>query len=985
MPALPSSPRMVGRHTELAALLEAYDAGVGGVPRTVVVRGEAGVGKTRLVQEFLALVTADPLGARPDDAPVIAFGQCVDLGPIGAAFGPVRRVLRDLHAAVGTDALRDAAGSAAAIASLAALVPGIADESPEGDEPAGEFAEAIEVLLERLSQRRHVVVVLEDLQWADAATMALLKTLASTLRGRRLTIVATYRSDDIDRFHPLRPVLAELDRTRSVVRVEVVPLTPDEVAEQVAQLASGLDPRVIEALAERSGGIPFLVEELVDLGDRALPDTLRELVLARYARLGDEAQQAVRTMAAGGVHVDDDVLAAVTALDENALDHAVREAIDTRVIVADGPGYSFRHALTREAVEAEMLPSERVRVHRRYAEHLRDHRGDSPDDASAVAEHWLAARDLPAAFDATVAALERSRSRFSPATSAKLAERLTELWDQVPDAETRAGTTLPELHLAAAQAWHDLGDAERSLRSANEGLAVCPDDPLTRAALLRQRFVQTYNAEHRGRAEDLEKAVSLLEGLDDPRARILLSRVLTNIALEEHGKDAAAHAARAIALAEEAGDDAALSVALTVEAWRIAGDEDDEPRALAPLQRAVTLSIDPPMRAYAGAALTDMLARVGRFDEAVVVGTQHYEDVTRAGIERGSGSGLAYSLAVALFATGRPEGARRYALRARRLMKNPLHGASIVRLLASHLTWDDRDAERAELLLAERATIEDSRRRFPDKRGWWAVERAEALLTLRGASADAPADVLAGVLADVFDIADAETGAAAVRRYAVVTAALLTLVPGRPADRELRDRLAAKVETWPDHVAAEAHADLVRALLADADGTPEHRVAVWRSLIGAPADDLLAVWHRQLARCRLALALLDAGDRDAAAELLTEIVATATSEGVARVGRWAAELAAHARLTPTAADEVSEGGVIATLTPRELQVLELIAEGLTNPQIGQRLFISPKTASVHVSAILAKIGAANRAEAAALYAASGSASAPRSASAPTSG
>ena len=967
---------MVGRHTELAALLEAYDDGVGAVPRTVVVRGEAGVGKTRLVQEFLALVTGDPLGARPDDAPVIAFGQCVDLGPIGAAFGPVRRVLRDLHAAVGTDALREAAGSAAAIASLAALVPGIADESPEADEPAGEFAEAIEVLLERLSQRRHVVVVLEDLQWADAATMALLKTLASTLRGRHLTIVATYRSDDIDRFHPLRPLLAELDRTRSVVRVEVTPLSPDEVAEQVAQLVGGRDPRFVDALAERSGGIPFLVEELVDLGDRALPDTLRELVLARYARLGDDAQQTVRTMAAGGMHVDDDVLAAVTALDEEALDHAVRAAIDTRVILADGAGYRFRHALTREAVEGEMLPSERVRVHRRYAEHLRDHGGNSPDAASAAAEHWLAARDLTAAFDATVAALEQSKSRFSPATSAKLAERLTELWGQVPDAETRAGTTLPELHLAAAQSWHDLGEAERSLRSANEGLAVCPDDPITRAALLRQRFVQTYNAEHRGSGEDLKKAASLLEGIDAPRARILLSRVLTNIALEEHGADAAEHAARAIALAQEAGDDAALAVALTVEAWRIAGDEDDEVRALAPLERAVTLRLDPAMRAYAGSALTGMLLRVGRFDEAAVVGAQHYEDVARAGIERGSGSGLAYALGAALFATGRPEAARRYAQRARRLMRNPLHGASIVRMLASHLTWDDRDAERAELLLAERATIEDSRRRFPDKRGWWAVERAEALLTLRGASAESTSDVIAGVLADLFDIADSDTGTHSGRRYAVVTAALLTLAPDRPVDAELRNRLAATIETWPDHAAADAHAEFVRALLVDADGAgPERRIAAWRSLVDGPADDLLAVWHRHLARCRLALALLDAGERDAAAALLAEVRAAASGDGAARVGRWAAELTARARLAPAAeAEQVSEDGVIARLTPRELQVLELVAEGLTNPQIGQRLFISPKTASVHVSAILAKIGAANRAEAAALYAASASAS-----------
>lgn len=976
MPALPSSSRMVGRHAELATLLESFDEGSGGHPRTVVVRGEAGVGKTRLVQEFLALVATDPFEAGQPAAvterPVVAFGQCIDLGPIGAPFGPIRRVLRDLHTAVGTDELREAAGSAAAIASLAALVPGIAPETHEHDEPAGEFAEAIEVLLERLSQRRHIVVVLEDLQWADAATMALLKTLASTLRGRRLTIVATYRSDDIDRFHPLRPVLAELDRTRSVVRVEVTPLSPDEVAEQVEQLTGRLDPRLVEALAERSGGIPFLVEELVDLGDRPLPDTLRELVLARYARLGNDAQQAVRTMAAGGMHLDHDVLAAVCALDEAALDLAVREAVHSRVILADGAGYAFRHALTREAVEAEMLPSERVRVHRRYAEHLRDHRGDSPDDASAVAEHWLAARDLTAAFDATVAALRQSRSRFSPATSAKLTERLTELWDQVPDAATRAGTTLPELHLDAAQAWHDLGDPERSLRSANEGLAVCPDDPYTRAALLRQRFVETYNLEHHGRNEDLEKAVALLEGIDDPRARILLSRVLTNIALDEHGEAAAAHAHRAIALAEEAGDDAALAVALTVEAWRIAGEDDDEPGALAPLERAVTLRLDPPLRAYAGHALTDMLVRVGRYDEAIVVGTQHYDDVARAGIERGSGASIAHSLAFALFAAGRPAEAHRFAQRARRLM-NPVDSAFVVRLLASHLSWDDRPDERDELLAAERSRIDEAQRRYPDKEGWWVIEAADRALTLH--ATDGGTETAGDVLA----VAEGEAGSPAARRYALVTAGLLSLPAGRPAAPELRARFERAMAGWSRHDAAQAAARFVRALLADAGdaATPADRVAAWREVSGAPGDDGLPVWHRQAGRIRLAWALADDGDRSGAASVLDEVAAEAPAQGVARAARWAAELAAQARLAGAGARQTkgAAGGGAAALTPRELQVLELVAEGLTNPQIGQRLFISPKTASVHVSAILAKIGAANRAEAAALYAASAAASA----------
>ncbi|MFE7843978.1 ATP-binding protein [Microbacterium sp. NPDC057407] len=960
MPALASSPRMVGRRAELDSLFEAFDDARAGRPRTVVVRGEAGIGKTRLVQEFLA---AAAVRRDPGLPLVVAVGQCVDLGPIGAPFGPVGRVLRDLHAEVGTEALRQAAGSPAVIASLAALVPGIADEGGSDDDPAGGFAEAIEVVLEQLSRERHLVVVIEDLQWADASTLALLKTLASTLRGRHLTVVATYRSDDIDRYHPLKPVLAELDRTRSIIRVEIGPLNGDEVAEQVAQLTAE-GSRDVAALAERSGGIPFLVEELVDLGDRGLPDTLRELVLARYTRLSEEAQETVRIMAAGGMHADHEVLVAVSPLDEHALDLALREAIDARVVLADGAGYAFRHALTQEAVHGEMLPSERVRVHRRYAEHLAASRAPSPDTVSAIAEHWLAARDLTAAFDATVTALAHSQAGFSPATSAKLAERLTELWDQVPDAAARAGTTLPQLHLEAAQAWHDLGDTERALRSANEGLAVCPDDPLTRAGLLRQRFVEVYNSEHRNRRDDLLTAIGLLEDLPDRRARVLLSRILSNLAIAERGDEAKEHIARAIALAEEAGDDAALAVAFTIEAWRIADDEDDAPRSIEPIERAAQLTLDPALRAYVGEAHVDLLQRTGRFGEAVVVGEQHYTEIVRAGLERGAGMSIAFSLARALFALGRPAEALRYARRAQRLSDAKSRG-SVVRLLATHYTWNDEAQARTALLTAERASIDDSLRAFPEKHGSWAIDRGDASIAGPASAPGAPDDeALDGLLALVEQATSPQLG----RHAALSAAALLAGRGNAAADSERRERLLAAADSWPAVGPLPVFAAFVRAACGRTDAPAAERVAAWTAV--TESAEGLPVWHRHVAEVWLAAALIQAGNRDDAAGLLERLLTDAPRHGVARVGRWAAELAQHAGLTEASVTASSGGDAIAALTPRELQVLELVAEGLTNPQIGRRLYISPKTASVHVSAILAKIGATNRAEAAALFAAS---------------
>lgn len=964
MPALASTPRMVGRRAELDTLLEAFDEGRDGRPRTVVVRGEAGIGKTRLVQEFLAEASVRRDGSVPL---VVALGQCVDLGPIGAPFGPVRRVLRDLHAAVGTESLRAAAGSPAVIASLASLVPGIADDTA-GDDLAAGFAEAIEVLLEQLSRDRHVVVVIEDLQWADASTLVLLKTLASTLRGRHLTIVATYRSDDIDRFHPLRPVLAELDRTRTIVRVEVGPLSGEEVAEQVAQLAAD-DPRDVDELFERSGGIPFLVEELVDIGDRALPDTLRELVLARYARLSDDAQETVRAMAAGGVHCDHDVLVSVSSLDEHRLDLALREAIDGRVVRADGAGYAFRHALTREAVHAEMLPSERVRVHRRYAEELNDRRAESPEAISSIAEHWLAARDLTAAFDATVIALAHSRVGYSPATSAKLAERLTELWDQIPDAATRAGTTLPELHLDAANAWHDVGESERALRSANEGLAVCPDDPLTRAGLLRKRFVEVFNTVHENRREDLLTAIGLLEGLSDRRAHALHSRILSNLAITEHGSEAREHAARAIALAEESADDDALAVALTIEAWRIANDEDDAVRGMEPVERAAQLPLSPAPRAYVASEQIELLLRCGRFDEAVVVGERHYGEVVRAGIERGAGSSIAFSLAQAHFAVGRPEEGLRYARRAQRLDRGLR--APVVRLVATHHSWNDRAEARDALLSAERTVVDEWLRSHPEKREAWRIDRGDAAMTMPGAGA--PRSAERDALVDELLEASAIPSALPISRHSALTAAMLlagTRAGGR--DRHRLDRLSQIVGERPLRGVARVHAAFIDALLATADASPvAERLARWIALDAWLDDEpVLPIWHRLVVRTCLAAALVEAGRRTEGAELLAAVQAEAAEKGVARVGRWATDLAAHAGLTDASYPDGESDGALSSLTARERQVLALVAEGLTNPQIGERLFISPKTASVHVSAILTKIGAANRAEAAAVYVAS---------------
>src|SRR5690606_32018668 len=230
-------------------------------------------------------------------------------------------------------------------------------------------------------------------------------------------------------------------------------LSEADVAEQVQLITGDLPPDALQSVVNRSDGVPFFVEELVGLDGVPMPDTLRDLVLARFERLGDTARDVVGLVAVGGVQVDHEVLRQVQPRDLE-LSVGLREAIAANVLVAEPDGYRFRHALIQEAVHDQLLPSERVELHRRYASVLQERVSQGEAGlAAAVAEHWLGARDLPRAFDATVAAHEHAMSAYAPAAAAQLGERLLELWPQVPDAPARAGTSLHRLTAVVAQSW----------------------------------------------------------------------------------------------------------------------------------------------------------------------------------------------------------------------------------------------------------------------------------------------------------------------------------------------------------------------------------------------------------------------------------------------------------------------------------------------------------------------------------------------------
>jgi predicted ATPase len=341
--------RFVGRTQELAQLRDLLARAAHGEPLVALLGGEAGIGKTRLAEQLAA--TASQQGVR------VLRGACVPLGEEGLPFAPVTQALRDLDAAE----LEAVAGPARA--ELGRLLPDL----PWGGEAAagpavmgagqGRLFELLLGVIERLAANAPLMLVMEDLHWADRSTRDLVAFLAASLRSGRVLLVLTFRSDELDRRHPLRELLGELARNRRVQRLELPRFTRAELAEQLAELL-GADPpaRLVQDIYGRSGGNPFFAEELVlvggGAGPAALPPSLQEVLLTRVVRLGHRTQQLLRVAAAAGPGVTEPLLAAVAGMEEAVLLEGLREAVDQQVLLPEpgGDGYVFRHLLVAEAV-----------------------------------------------------------------------------------------------------------------------------------------------------------------------------------------------------------------------------------------------------------------------------------------------------------------------------------------------------------------------------------------------------------------------------------------------------------------------------------------------------------------------------------------------------------------------------------------------------------------------------------------------------------
>ena len=943
---------MIGRDAELAELTAAFEATAESGPHVAVVGGEAGIGKSRLLDEFRTALGHDA---------VVVSGQCVEFGSVGLPYVPLAGVLRGLATAFGADAVTEAAG--AARPTLRAMIEGA--PPVERDERTGidRLDEVFTTLVEHLSSERPLVVIIEDMHWADTATVDVLRFAARVLQRGRLLIVLTYRTDDVGRGHPLRGVLAELERNRRTSRIMLSRLSASEVRSQACELLGAM-PSAEQArtLFERSEGVPFFVEELLGLdrtGDGApVPDTLRELLLGRYETLSALAQQVVRVLAAGGAGVDQDVLAEITGLATDELEGALRESIDAGVLVISGHRYDFRHALVREAVVEELLPGESARVHTGYARAL-ETRAASTTQAAAVAVlisyHWMEAHALDEAFRSSLEGMRLSRAAFAYASAAQLGERALQLWDRVPDPGGVAGFTHVDLLDHTALSWRNAGEGARALATIDLALAEADaDDPETIARLLRNKGLMLTADARPDAVAVFERARSVLPDDGDPMLRAnILAELAAQYMITGRIDEALSAASRAL---EEAPPEAGRtrSIAANIRGGTLAHEGRIE-EGLADFERARVEAGDDRdalLRYYVN--MSDTLQLLGRFEASLDIAAQGFELARSAGVERTSGAILAVNNVDPLFALGEwdradelidsslelnpPAVFRVYLRRAK--MRSTLWRGDPRAALGQYEHWstpgqqlaDFEDQTRAGLAL----DLAGVHLGLGDPRAAWLCVRP--LIDLPRLASPGWNLPLAAAAARTI---------ARVREHEGDTTAL--------ADEEARLRALVAREGWPTQP---IWAAVVEAELSGADGTGTD-VSAWLAARDAGAAPEAAVLTRLLIEHGLARAQVLAGERAAASETIAALRAAAGAVGAGLIVSWADDLASRAGLGGHPAGTTADDA----LTAREQQVLELVAEGLSNGQIAERLFISRKTVSVHVSAILRKLGAASRTEA----------------------
>lgn len=906
---------MVGRAAELArlqALLEGADG-----PTVSFVSGEGGIGKTRLVRE---LVAQAPTGERA------LVGQADGT----ASARPLDLVLDALAAHPppdGAEALLDAATDAA--------------------RPVEDRIRASVDLV-----RRHVaegcrLVVLDDLHWADAESIAVLERLAEPPTGPVL-LVGTFRPGELSRRHPLAEALPRLERRHGVTRLHLERLSTAEVSDFLAA-ALGQEPtfRVVEALHERSGGNPFFLEELVAatgasgpqaLSDAPLPWSVAEIVEAQVEALSPEVRRIVTAASVLGRRVGFDLLAAVTGTEEPDLIEHLRAAVDAGLLVEeDDDLFAFHHDLAREAVEAGLLGRERRRLHEAALDVLvtQPHR-----DRAAIVRHARGA----GRFDVMVEEARLGATEALALGSTYQALQLAEIGLSEADEDltllgvaTRAAwmTDLLEEAAAHAERWlavaRGLGDAAEEAAALGLGLRIAYD--LGDLATMARRS---------------DELAALVDHLEPPTVRArAMADLAQSFALRDLAEPTLEWAGRALALAEAHHlDDVARAAQLeraSVLLYDLA-TVDEGRKVLEEVAEGSARAGDHVLAARALSNLVWYARQSSHIEEARALVERMRQHAEAAGYDRVVGYARVEAIALLKIVKGQLDAAVRvldagdagFAGRSRSRARRWLS------VLRAGLALEAGDLDDAAAF-AEQAKPATARSRA-------GIVGLDLHLALRRGDLDAARRLLPELL----DAYRADRNAQPGQVHDLVAAAVSAgLSPTEIAPLAEQVGYLAGQRLPDDH----PWQRLIRAQLKEAEGDHETALACYEAVAARSEVVDIVARHRATAHVGAARCLIALGDLDGArrhAEAARPLLEGWRGWRVEELG--AVERRLGIGTAPTGPD---------ALTPREREVAALLAEGLTNAALAERLFISPRTAAVHVSNILAKLGLRSRTEVAA--------------------
>lgn len=969
---------LVGRNDQLDVLEEALERACAGEPSAFIVSGEAGVGKTRVIQELRH--RADERGAQ------VVHGGCIPLAEGTLPYAPLVAALRQGLQHSG-ETIRERL-TPTTTAQLARLLPDFVTDGATRQEASGErtgLFEAMLDLLRAIAEDRPTIVVVEDMHWSDASTCDVLTHLFNRVESERLLFICTLRTGESDPSDTVSTWLRTIAGSRMAEVLELPPLTRAETREQVAAISGEIiEGAVLSMIFERSGGNPFFVEELVAAATAEEPHvrpSLRELLLTRIHGVPEDVQEIVKTLAVDSAPVTHDLVAAATDLEERVLTPLLHEAIERHLLTNDnGNGYSFRHSLLREAVYEQLLPGERQRLHRSFAEALeRSKRGTVADDARAarLSHHWHAAGEPERALTHAAAAAASAEGVYASAEALRHYELALEVWDEVDDPEQTYGMTKCSL-------------LERAAKTANKTLRM--DEAV---GLYEQAMIEADRAGDRGKGAALrselahilscglgrgEDALPLMREaskmVDDLPPTLEKATVLSfsaaDLAMLGKRDEAVDLAQQAIDIARAVGarEELCKGLRALALAYQVDGDPEtaivhlNEARAVAREDR------DGCMLGLFAANLSDALFNAGRIEEAV--------DCALAGVNESAALGdesyaafLKMNAAEFLIPIGRWDEAEELiaTVLSSPLLRDRVFSISVkIQLDISRGRFEEARRDLAALTPQVKqmteadgqligyapwlgATLAVWERRYEDART--EVDRGLELPSDTGHTAHL---LCAGIRAEAELAARARARSDAVGEKRAIY-----------RSEELERRAAAlSADSLQSNVRTQKRAASAEAQRARGRADPE----LWQEVVSA-WDALSYVYEGAYARYRLGEALLATGERAAAAAHLSEAWMRARWLAAAPLILEIEGLARRARLK---LDETTELGVVGMpeleradrmgLTDREVEVLRQVSRGLTNKQIAEALYISAKTASAHVSSILTKFGVSRRAEAA---------------------